>query len=225
MKKTIFFILLFLFIGLDNELTKDEENIYKFESNQKINVDLRVIISKLSGIRKAASSILWVKQGLQIGDIIEKNENREFKIKQLHQSSLNIAYLDPYFKQNYYTGSTVLAFIKTLQAHKEALEILQIGIKNNPSERLFKMYAGAIVAGSKNETEKLIVIIEEILNEKFDDEMAVFLTKVYEKKYTETGRKFYLNKAVSLLEIIIEIGTEKNRDYSENEIKKLKMNE
>lgn len=221
MKKLIFFILLILFFIVNNSLKIEENKIYEFESKQKLNIDLRIQIYKLLGFRKAASSVLWVQQGLQVGDIIAKNEEREFKINQLYSSSLNISYLDPYFIQNYYTSSTTLAFIKTLKAHKEAMEILQLGIRNNPNEKLFKRYAGAVLASANNDTEQLIEIIESILLEEFDEEMTIFLSKIYEQKYYKTKNKMYLYKTRLLLKKIYKDGIEKNRKYAIEKFKVL----
>ena len=72
--------------------------------------------------------------------------------------------IDPYFTYAYLYGSGVLVW--NLNQPKEAVELLQLGMKYNPKEWRFPVYIAAIVYQQQKEFGKMAGVLEQIIQEK-----------------------------------------------------------
>ncbi|OQY08601.1 MAG: hypothetical protein B6I28_04655 [Fusobacteriia bacterium 4572_132] len=145
--------------------------------------------SRLIGMKKFGSSLLWIKQVLEVGSF-------DYSAERIKENSEKISYLDPYFIGNYYFSGTIVALIKSYSRYDYGFEILKRGLKYNPDDKYIKNYLGGIAAASKGDVEELLISFESILEEVRDDRLANVVAYLYEEKYKKSKDEKYIEKAI-----------------------------
>ncbi len=85
----------------------------------------------------------------------------EADIARIADYGLRSVYLDPFFHYSYLFSSGFLAFY--LNRYEDALKIIELGIRRDPTYWRFRLYAGAIGYKSRNQTEAAIPLLEEAI--------------------------------------------------------------
>jgi len=128
----------------------------------------------LLGMRKIFADITWLQTLQYYGgggfeDIVSDEEYKKYaadkdrkgeygKYSHLLELCRKTVGFDPYFKYVYLFGSASLAW--NLTRYDEALDLLNEGIKYNPTYYPFHLYAAAIVYSKEGNAEKMIENLE-----------------------------------------------------------------
>ena len=155
-KIAILLTVLIILIFLSNTLNKIDYKNKEIAFNDSMSNKTRVY--SLLGMKKVGADLLLLKQTANIGETFEGNKSKDIK-----KSSMEISELNPYFLENYYASSNVLAFIKTYLDYEGALEILNRGLQYNPNDEFLKKYMVGMIAGSKGNNEVVLRNYEEII--------------------------------------------------------------
>lgn len=170
---------------------------------------------KMTGLKKAGRSMLWLKQILDVG-------GHKSTVEIQKSNSEAMSYLDPYFVVNYYYSATVLALIRTNNRHDYGMEIMYRGMSYNPNDAYMPLYAGGIVADKKNDIEESLVYFEKIVEKVRDEQLLNVIAFVYDKKYQKeenSGKKrIYMEKALYYYEQLLEAKDEGYRKKSNEKI-------
>ncbi|TDT69797.1 hypothetical protein EV215_1337 [Hypnocyclicus thermotrophus] len=209
-KYFLIIIILLFFVKTNIFIENREKEIFKDKSVKEKNYD--VFLYKIFGIKKAATSLLWIKQSLEIGTPF--NNSVEIETKKIYETSLKIAELSPYFLQNYYISSSILAFINRYKKYNMASSILVKGVEYNKENELLRKYLIVIGGLKGNNFDKVERVINEILNERYDIELIKYLIKVYEMRYKDNSSKILLSKIERYLKIILKYGNSKDKEYA-----------
>lgn len=209
-KYLLIILFLLLFIRINSVIENREKTIFKNKSIKEKNYD--VLLYKIFGMKKAATSLLWIKQSLEIGTPF--NNSVEIETKKIYDTSIKISELSPYFLQNYYVSSSILAFINRYKKYDMASEILAKGVEYNKENELLRKYLIVIGGLKGNNFDKVEEIIKEILSERYDVELIKYLIKVYEIRYKYNNNEIFLDKIVHYLEIILKYGNSKDKEYA-----------
>lgn len=170
---------------------------------------------KMTGLKKAGRSMLWLKQILDVG-------GHKSTVETQKSNSEVMSYLDPYFVVNYYYSSVVVALIRTNNRHDYGMEILFKGMKYNPKDIYMPLYAGGIAADQKNDAEESLVYFEKIVETVKDERLIHTIAFLYDKKYNssenEAEKKIYISKAVYYYEQLLDAKEEIYRKRANNKI-------
>lgn len=117
------------------------------------------------GMRRMTADIAWIAVLQYYGsyDMIHQGPNSDSKV--LHPALKvlvqRVIRLDPYFHFAHLYGAGSLAF--NLDRYDEALEILEEGIKYNPTYWKFRLYVAAIVWKQKGQYDNMIPLLEQAI--------------------------------------------------------------
>ena len=205
---TVLIILIFLSNTLNKIDYKNKEIAFKDSMSNKTRV------YSLLGMKKIGADLLLLKQTANIGETFEGNKSKDIK-----KSSMEISELNPYFLENYYASSNVLAFIKTYLDYEGALEILNRGLQYNPNDEFLKKYYAGMVAGSKGNNEVVLSNYEEIIKKYPDPLMVKVVYNIYFEKVKKN--KKYIEKYLYYAEILYKERSGKYKKIVEEDLKKL----
>jgi len=183
------FMGIIILIYVSSYMGNVEGELYRMQYQGEEGKSPITINNKLMGFKKFGSSILWIKQVLDVGSF-------DYKAERIKENSEKISYLDPYFISNYYFSGTVVALIKSYSRYDYGFEILKRGLKYNPDDKYIKNYLGGVAAASKGDIESLLISFESILEDVRDDRLMNVVAYIYEEKYKKTKNKEYIKKAV-----------------------------
>jgi len=113
------------------------------------------------------------------------HENQKNRYVDLFSIFDSITDIDPHFTFTYTYGSAILAFDKNIKRYNEAIDLINKGLKYNPTFWKLRFYLGAIVYKEMENKEKYVSFLEEAL--KFDDHPAMIerlLGNIYEQYKT-----------------------------------------
>ncbi|OGS45586.1 MAG: hypothetical protein A2539_07105 [Elusimicrobia bacterium RIFOXYD2_FULL_34_15] len=159
----------------------------------------------LFGMRRIFADVNWIQTLQYYGgggfeDLISKEEYDRYandpkrkgdygRYKYLLDMCLRSVRIDPYFKYVYAFGGASLAW--NLTRYDEGLELLNEGMKNNPQEYAFHLYAAAIIYSKQGKFENVIENLEKALKEPdCPFEIKNILGNIYKKqgKYEKAAK-------------------------------------
>ncbi len=191
------------------------EQNYRGEEGKNQNT----LVSRIFGMKKFSSSLLWVRQVVDIGGLLG-DMDKEKAADRILENSEQISYLDPYFESNYYLSGSVLAFIKSYRKYDYAMEILGRGLEYNPESTSIKKYMAGVAAASKGDVEEILRVFVEIIEENRDDLLINTVAFIYEKKYESSGDTAFLKEAVRYWGMLLESKDEHYRKRAEEKLAK-----
>ncbi len=152
-----------------NELIWDVSKEFsdKTSSNRPLGSEggFRDLAGVLMGMRRMTADIAWISVLQYYGSHnmaaqgIDSESKGEYPA--LKTLVLRTVRLDPYFDFAYLYGAGSLAF--NLGRFDEAIEILEEGVKYNPTQWKFRLYIAAIVWKKKGQMDNLIPLLEEAI--------------------------------------------------------------
>lgn len=176
---------------------------------------------KIIGGKRFGTSILWLKQVLDIGGQMGDHDDVEEvtdKAELIKQNADAITYLDPYFLGNYYFSAPIVAMIRTINRPDIGLAILDKGIEYNPDDSLIKFYFAGIIAYQKKDAAGLLAQFEKIIEKYRDDMITDVVAFVYEEKYKATNDIKYLAKAYYYRIMLLDSKDVKYRSEAEKKV-------
>lgn len=211
-KKYLFLSIMFIvLISRMSYLNILDREIRKVEVEERY-TDLGTTFNLL-GIERFGASILWVKQTLNIGETLERDSSED-----IEKNAMEIAYINPYFLENYYSSSVVLGLIRVYNRYDKALKILEFGMKYNPEDTYLKRYYAGIAANSKGEDEEVIKNFEKIVK-KFPDPLLLnILIDLYEKRWEKKSIIEDKKKLVTYLIMLYNLNDGKYREKVEEKL-------
>ncbi len=216
-KKIMFlFFLFFMYLFLIGRLKVEEEKLY-YERPLKYSTD-RTRTLEILGIKRAGLAFLWVKQTLNFGETLERDASED-----IEKTALEIASLNPYFKENYYSSSVVLGLIKVYNHYDKALNILEVGMKYNLTDKYMKSYYGGIGASSKGDDKEVIKNFEAIIEKYKDPQLINILINLYESRYEKFSRVEDKKKLVEYLIMLYNINDSRYQKKVEEKLKSFKI--
>lgn len=221
MKKSILVALIgvILLISMEGVLKKEDSNIYSYEYRGANGLSQETFFAKALGVKKAGSSLLWLKQVVIVGENLG-NKDVEGSTNKIYKGSKSISYLDPYFIGNYQFSGSILAFIKTYRKFDMAFDIFEEGLYYNPNDTILKKYLAGIIASSKGDIVKILEVFEEIVAESRDDLLINTLAFTYEQAYEKTNSEVYLGKSLYYWEMLLDSKDEKYRIRATEKLEK-----
>ncbi len=204
----------FIYLLLIGKLEVEEEK-YNYSKPLKYSTD-RSKTLELLGAKRVGIALLWVKQTLNFGETLERDASED-----IEKTALEIASINPYFKENYYSSSVVLGLIKVYNHYDKALNILELGMEYNPSDIYMKSYYGGIGASSKGNSEEVIKNFEAIIGKYKDPQLINVLINLYENRYEKEGRVEDKKKLVEYLIMLYNINDSRYQERVEDKLKSL----
>lgn len=211
--KLIFLLfILLVYIVLIGKLGVEEEK-YNYSKPLKYSTDRSKTI-ELLGAKRAGIALLWVKQTLNFGETLERDASED-----IEKTAFEIASINPYFKENYYSSSVVLGLIKVYNHYDKALNILELGMEYNPEDIYMKSYYGGIGASSRGNDEEVIKNFEEIIGKYKDPQLINVLVNLYEARYDNFGRLDDKKKLIEYLIMLYNINDSRYQERVEDKLK------
>ena len=87
------------------------------------------------------------------------------KMPTLKEDTLRVVRMDPYFYPAYLFSAGILTWFRNVGRPGEALEILEEGIRNNPTYWTFRTYAGAILYTQKKDFSRTAYLLEDAVRQ------------------------------------------------------------
>lgn len=112
-----------------------------------------------AGARRLAADAAWVQLLLYAGGQGLPREGSPYE--ELMPRTLRVVRLDPHFTRAYVYGAGILAWFKGVERPREALALLEEGIRANPDYGPLKAYAAAILYKTQDRPERMIATLEE----------------------------------------------------------------
>jgi tetratricopeptide (TPR) repeat protein len=117
-----------------------------------------------AGFRRLGADVAWVQLLQNMGDYGTSEEfGRNFP--QLKNETLRVTRIDPYFHKAYLFGAATLAWLRTINRPAEALEVLQEGIRYNPTYWPFRMYVAGVGYKVSNQFDKMVAMLEDAVQQ------------------------------------------------------------
>ena len=117
------------------------------------------------GMRRMTADIAWIAVLQYYGSFDMARQGSNPNVRVIHPALKTLVQrvirLDPYFHSAYLYGAGSLAF--NLNRYEEALEILEEGIRHNPTYWRFRLYVAAILWKQKGRSDKMIPLLEKAL--------------------------------------------------------------
>lgn len=166
------------------------------------------------GMKKVGADMLLLRQTSNIGETFIGNKSFE-----IEKSSLEISELNPYYLENYYAASNVLAFIKVYLNYGSALDILNRGLEYNPKDEYLKKYSLGVLAASKGNNDEILRNYEEIVKKYPDPLMIKVIYDIYREKLKRN--KIFEGKYFYYAEILYSTKNERYKKIVERDLKDL----
>lgn len=169
--------------------------------------------AKLIGAKKAAVSMLWIKQILRIGSL-------KAGYKEIKKRSEEMSYLDPYFVGNYYLSGGIISFINVYKKYLQGILILKRGILYNPQNKYLRKYIAGIIAYSDGRSDLALQHFEEVLEGIQDARLLNVVAYTYMMKYERTKKIKYIKKSIYYWKEILKTGEDNYMKYAVEYLKK-----
>lgn len=137
-----------------------------------------------AGFRRLAADAAWVQMLLYLGGVLpEDNSGKDFG--RLHDLTLRVARLDPYFHRPYVFGAGLLAWGRTTGRYDEALDILRDGLRFSPDYWPFYANIAAIGYKQRGEFSKMSGELQKAASH---PECPVLIKSILANSYKAQGR-------------------------------------
>jgi len=164
---SVAFLLIFIFVFSHIQLKKKYEP--RFPRFQELVIieeqaglqDLAFIVF---GFRSVAADMAYIQLLQYLGgsnSLDETNEKNDYL--QLKDMTLRVIRLDPYFVRAVLFGSVSLAWLRVINRPWEAVEVLEEGIRYNPTYWMFQSYILAIGYQKSENVDKMLTALGDTL--------------------------------------------------------------
>ena len=223
LNKKFWFILLLFGILVLTQIKLEKNFVYPFPSIKNLNLKEASFLNFwgiLLGFRRLSADLAWIRI-LQYYGTHEDGENQHVRgehiclkkegYKKLLPLFQLVVRLDSYFHFAYLYGSGILAY--NHERYDEAINLLEEGVSNCPKYWKFNFYLAAIGYKIKKQENKVIYLLEKVVN--YSD-CPVMIKSVLAQLYE---KNLQFNKAEQMWENILR--TSKDRGYREKAKKHL----
>jgi len=137
------------------------------------------------GFRDLGADVAWVQLLQYVGGPSVFDEVSKKKFELVEYLTLRTTRIDPYFRQAYIFGASILGWIKVINRPDEALDVLDEGLKYNPKFWPLHMYVAGLGFKKKNEMGKML---EMLANAILDPDCPVTVKGIVARSYEEQKR-------------------------------------
>ncbi len=167
-----------------------------------------------AGFRRLGADMAWVQLLQHMGDYGHSEElGRTYP--QLKNDVLRVTRIDPYFHKAYLFGAATLAFLRGTNRPGEALEVLQEGIRYNPTYWQFRMYVAGIGYKLTNQFDRMVGMLEDAIQQ---PDCPTTVKSVLANAYKQQHR---YSEAINIWNIVL--ASPQGRDYYDRARKEIPL--
>jgi hypothetical protein len=167
-----------------------------------------------TGFRRLAADVAWIELLQEVGDVGRVDES-DINYPNLKLGTLRIMRIDPYFHSATMFGAVTLAWIRTINRPDEALEVLQEGIRANPTYWPFQILVASLGFMRADEFDKMCVLLQDAIK---DPECPAITKVILANAYKSHGR---IAEAMAIWKMILDLPSA--RDYHQRALQQIQL--